>query len=319
MSGDTIRGEFWTLKEGYFGPTPKEVFDEMNIAMEPDLSKYITGVDPVKEPQVDKALRYNEGKLRYDLLDPYAIQELVRVFTFGAKKYADHNWKKGMKWSKILASLKRHIAEFEMGTEIDPESKCHHMALAAWNALALVTYSQIYPQGDDRPHAYLNYPKVGLDIDEVLCDWVGAWCQKFGYEIPDSWSFSYQTYDHFKSMEGKELEDFYLNIPPKIDPKDLPFEPHCYITSRSVPLELTQKWLQKNGFPTVKVYSVGFGASKVNIAKESGIDVFIDDRFENFVELNKAGICTYLLDAKHNRRYDVGYKRIFNLKDFLKK
>lgn len=97
------------------------------------------------------ALRFNNGKLRYDLLDAYAIQELVRVFSKGAEKYEDGNWLKGgMKTSVMLASLKRHIAAFELGEDIDPETGCHHMAHAAWNALAVVTYSKYHPEDDDR-------------------------------------------------------------------------------------------------------------------------------------------------------------------------
>lgn len=98
-----------------------------------------------------KALRYNEGKLRYDLLEPFAIQELVKVFTKGANKYADWNWLAGgMDYSKMLASLKRHIAAFEMGEDFDPETSCHHMAHAAWNSLGIVTYSHYFPENDDR-------------------------------------------------------------------------------------------------------------------------------------------------------------------------
>jgi uncharacterized HAD superfamily protein len=55
--------------------------------------------------------------------------------------------------------------------------------------------------------------------------------------------------------------------------------------------------------------------SKIDVAKESGIDIFVDDRFENFVELNNAGICCYLFDSPHNRRYDVGHKRIKSLSE----
>ena len=108
-----------------------------------------------------------------------------------------------------------------------------------------------------------------------------------------------------------------MSIKPKIDPKDLPFEPHCYITSRPIPNEWTEQWIAENGFPTMPVYTVGVGESKVDVAKKSGIDIFIDDRFDNFVELNRAGICTYLMDAPHNQRYNVGHKRIKNLKDLL--
>lgn len=98
-----------------------------------------------------KALRFNAGKLRYDLLEPYAIQELVRVFSKGANKYADWNWLNGgMNYSIMLASLKRHVAAFELGEDIDPETGCHHMAQAAWNALGIVTYAKYFPENDDR-------------------------------------------------------------------------------------------------------------------------------------------------------------------------
>lgn len=39
--------------------------------------------------------------------------------------------------------------------------------------------------------------------------------------------------------------------------------------------------------------------------------------YKNFVELNNAGICCYLYDAPHNRRYNVGHKRLFSLKDLV--
>jgi uncharacterized HAD superfamily protein len=71
------------------------------------------------------------------------------------------------------------------------------------------------------------------------------------------------------------------------------------------------------GFPAKPVYAVGLGKTKIDVAKESGIDMFVDDRFENFTELNNAGICTYLFDQPHNRRYEVGFKRIFSLKELL--
>ena len=39
----------------------------------------------------------------------------------------------------------------------------------------------------------------------------------------------------------RDDENFWLSIEPTI--KELPFEPHCYITSRSINKEITQKWL----------------------------------------------------------------------------
>lgn len=296
-------------------PLYKEIFERnSNITGQKDPTKLLKLEKSVEH----KGLRYNQGKLRYDLLHPYAIEQLAKVFTRGAEKYAPRNWENGMSWTSVIASLKRHLAAFERGEEIDEETGLLHSAQIEWNAHVLTAYQKIYPQGDDRQHGYLNMPKIGLDIDEVLCDWVNPWCAKYGHEIPDSWHFSYKNRERLDA-QTEELLEFYKNLPPKISPKDLPFEPHAYISSRSLPVELTMDWIEGNGFPTAKVYIVPFGASKVEVAKQSGIDIFVDDNFGNFVELNKAGVCTYLLDAPHNHRYEVGYKRIKTLKELYER
>ena len=158
--------------------------------------------------------------------------------------------------------------------------------------------------------------RIGLDIDEVICDWVGGWCKKFNYRKANHWKFSYKNKQHFEELiKRKELEEFYLGLKPKIKGSKMPFEPNCYITSRSIPNEITKQWLQNNGFPTAPVLSVPFGASKVEAAKSRNLTFFVDDGIHNFIELNKAGICCFLFDAPHNRKLDVGYKRIKNLSE----
>jgi uncharacterized HAD superfamily protein len=59
------------------------------------------------------------------------------------------------------------------------------------------------------------------------------------------------------------------------------------------------------------------GVSKTETAKKTEIDLFVDDRYKNFVDLNKAGICCFLMDAPYNRRYEVGFKRIHHLKELV--
>lgn len=264
----------------------------------------------------DKGLRFNEGKIRYDLLEPFAMEQLAKVFTTGATKYATHNWLKGMAWSKCLASLKRHIAAFEKGEDIDKESGNYHMAHAAWNAMALVSYYKHFPQGDDRLHTILPKPKIGLDIDEVICDWVGAWTKYYKMTVPRTWFFDGRIMEKFEAMrQTNTLDDFYMNLEPKCSPDDIPFEPHCYVTSRPVSTEVTTAWLRKHNFPMRPVITVPAGTSKVDVIKRSGIDIFVDDRYDNYEELNRHGICCFLFDSPHNERYDVGYKRIYSLKD----
>ncbi len=270
--------------------------------------------------ELGKAERYNEGKIRHDLIPAWAINELAKVYTKGALKYAPNNWRKGMEWSKVLASLKRHLNAVEKGEDFDEETELYHIAHVAWNAITLLEYYKIYPQGDDRNHSYNNTFKIGLDIDEVICNFTQGWFERWGTNPnPDSWNYDREMKNKFDDLKERgELDSFYYNLLPKINPSDIPFEPICYVTSRPVDTKVTEEWLSKYGFPEVPVYTVPINQSKVEIIKKAGINLFVDDRFENFTELNNNGICCYLMDAPHNKRYNVGYKRIYSLNELSK-
>ena len=92
--------------------------------------------------------RMNAGKLRMELIPPEWFVALADVMTQGSKKYAPRNWEQGMKWSTMIGSMKRHIAKFEAGERYDGlkfdieagTTGCHHLAMIAWNALALMSY-----------------------------------------------------------------------------------------------------------------------------------------------------------------------------------
>lgn len=263
-------------------------------------------------------MRFNENKLRYDLVEPHAHRDMVEVLTDGAVKYYDRNWEKGLSWTSVIASLKRHIAAIEEGEDYDPESGRLHAAHAACNIHFLNAFYYIFPQGDDRPKKFLKQPKIGLDIDGVLADFVSSWCDENPDIItkPNSWYLDRKINERFKKMKNDgKLNEFYLNIKPLINPKELPFTPHCYITSRPVDNNITEKWLDKYDFPARPVKTVDVRTSKVNIAKEMNVEIFIDDSFENFVDLNNNDVFTYLYTAPWNEKYDVGHMRINSLKD----
>jgi hypothetical protein len=267
---------------------------------------------------IGSGMRYNQGKLRYDLVEPHAFRDFVEVLTDGAVKYEPRNWQRGLSWTSVLASLKRHIAAIELGEDYDPESGRLHIAHAACNVHFLNAFYYTFPQGDDRPKKFLKIPKIGLDVDGILADWTGAW-HKIYPEMsatPNSWYFDRNVGKRFEEMRNVgTLNDFYLNIEPLLKPEDLPFEPNCYITSRPVSKEITEQWLDKKGFPGRKVFSLDLRQSKVDVAKEAGIEIFIDDCYENFVEMNNAGIFTYLYTTPWNIRYNVGHMRLNLLKD----
>ena len=263
-------------------------------------------------------LRYNKGKLRYDLIHPKALEDFVQILTDGATKYESRNWEMGLSWTSVLASLKRHVTAIERGEDYDKESGRLHIAHAACNVHFLNAFYYIFPQGDDRPKKFLKLPKIGLDIDGIICDFSGSWNARYP-EIsakPNSWYFDRKITTRFEEMRSNNtLNQFYLNLEPLIKPEEIPFEPHCYITSRPVSKEITEQWLDKHGFPTRPVYSVDMGETKIEVAKTAGIEIFIDDSFGNFVELNNNGIFTYLYSTSWNSRYNVGHMRINSLQE----
>ncbi len=264
------------------------------------------------------ALRFNKGKVRLDLVPDSAVLGIGDVMTYGASKYAERNWEKGLDWMSVVASLERHLKKFKKGEDFDDESTLLHIDHVLANAAFLKEYYKIYPQGDNRPHAYLNRPRIGLDIDDVLADWLGSFCKYQGIELPNSWLFHRDLSGAFDKMkeDGVDIDNWMENLPVKTRPEDIPFEPAAYITARThTPKWVAEKWLDKNGFPAAPVYQVP--GNKVQAAKEAGIDIFVDDRFDNFVDLNKAGICCYLFNAPHNQRYNVGHKRIHSLKELV--
>lgn len=160
--------------------------------------------------------------------------------------------------------------------------------------------------------------KIGLDIDGVIADFALAWHELYP-EIPsdpDRYDFDENIMQRFDDMrETGVLDDFYLSIKPLLKPDELPFEPTCYVTARPVDTKITEQWIDACGFPKKKVITVPTGTSKVNAMKDAGIEIFVDDYYGNFSELNNAGICTYLYSAPWNVKYDVGHMRINSLND----
>jgi hypothetical protein len=87
---------------------------------------------------------------RFELLPWAALMEVARVYGYGAKKYAEHNWRKGYKWSLSLGAMLRHIALYATGESYDKESGRHHMGHVAFHCLTLITFEQEGLGSDDR-------------------------------------------------------------------------------------------------------------------------------------------------------------------------
>jgi hypothetical protein len=83
------------------------------------------------------AERKNTGKAELSHVDMNCLKPCANVLTFGATKYSRNNWKKGMKVSKILDSLMRHIGDLQDGKVLDEESQLSIIGHIQCNALFL--------------------------------------------------------------------------------------------------------------------------------------------------------------------------------------
>lgn len=85
------------------------------------------------------ALKHQADKNRLELIPPEAIEAMGRVFTYGATKYDDRNWEKGIPLMTHYASALRHLMSWAKGIDVDPESGHHHLDHAITNLAMMVT------------------------------------------------------------------------------------------------------------------------------------------------------------------------------------
>ena len=98
------------------------------------------------EQEIKTEARKNDrldDKLRWELLPLEDVEDIVRVYTAGAKKYGPNQWQNlpdGIR--RYKAALLRHLVEFDKGNEIDEETGCRHLAQVCWNAIAMLHISK---------------------------------------------------------------------------------------------------------------------------------------------------------------------------------
>jgi hypothetical protein len=78
------------------------------------------------------------GKLMWNLLPWKATQGLIKVLTFGAKKYAPNGWRTVPNAKeRYQAALLRHLCSINAGEKTDPESGLRHIDHIMCNAAFL--------------------------------------------------------------------------------------------------------------------------------------------------------------------------------------
>jgi hypothetical protein len=94
--------------------------------------------------------KYNEtdtGAVREALGIPYtrhvpleAVAAGAASLEYGAKKYSDRNWEKGLPWQQMIDSLKRHVEDFERRRDYDDGedgSDLHQVCMIMASAMML--------------------------------------------------------------------------------------------------------------------------------------------------------------------------------------
>ena len=102
---------------------------------------------------MSSGLKHDDGKPRMDLLDRVALEEIARVLGFGAEKYAAHNWRGGIAYSRLVAAALRHLHAFNDGEDLDPESGLSHLGHLGCCVMFLLNMAATRPDLDDRHRA----------------------------------------------------------------------------------------------------------------------------------------------------------------------
>lgn len=96
------------------------------------------------------AIKADGAKARVELLPARPLFAIAEVLGFGAEKYADHNWRRGFKWSRMGGAALRHLLAWLDGEDLDPETGKSHLAHLGCDTLFLLEYEITGSGIDDR-------------------------------------------------------------------------------------------------------------------------------------------------------------------------
>lgn len=95
--------------------------------------------------------KFDTDKDPWHLLPTDAARGIVKVLSFGAHKYAERNWEKGMAWSRVYSACIRHLTAWFEGEQKDQETGFSHLWHAGCCIMFLIAYELRSVGHDDRP------------------------------------------------------------------------------------------------------------------------------------------------------------------------
>jgi hypothetical protein len=94
--------------------------------------------------------KHDNGKAPLHFLTREFLEGTAQAQAFGAKKYGDYNFCKGLAYTRLLDAAMRHLTAFAWGEDKDPESQESHISHAAANLNMLMFMIKNHPDLDDR-------------------------------------------------------------------------------------------------------------------------------------------------------------------------
>jgi len=96
-------------------------------------------------------VKFDKFKNRLDLLPTDALREIALAFTYGAHKYEDRNWERGVNHSQLYRATLNHLMAWHERDEFDDETSLPHLAHAGACILMLLSIHLRGAGNDDRP------------------------------------------------------------------------------------------------------------------------------------------------------------------------
>jgi hypothetical protein len=132
----------------------EEFYSGLDRAIDADIAAELSPVEYASLHGADAAKvegsKYDSEKAPMALLDRSWLEETAKVLGFGARKYAAHNWRGGIEYSRLVSAALRHLHAFNDGEDIDPESGLSHLAHASCCLMFLANMKATRPDLDDR-------------------------------------------------------------------------------------------------------------------------------------------------------------------------
>lgn len=115
-------------------------------------------------------IKFDQEKLRWDLLPIEPVEKVIKVLMLGSKKYGDYNWQKVPEAKRrYYAAAQRHLTAWWKGEKNDPESGITHLAHAATCLIFLMWHEKVQIQDEFKDNEN-QQQEVSGHIKEALED-----------------------------------------------------------------------------------------------------------------------------------------------------